>query len=58
MEELKMMRNVYEEPKLEVVKFSVEEKIMFIDDGSLSDDGEFPTLSAGGSFDDENPFPQ
>ena len=33
MEEIKIVKNVYEEPKLEVIKFNVKEAIMFAGGG-------------------------
>lgn len=49
MEEIKVMKKIYKEPKLEIIKFSIEERIM-----TNGDDGEFPSVNAS---DITNPFP-
>lgn len=43
------MKKIYKEPKLEIIKFSIEERIM-----TNGDDGEFPSVNAS---DITNPFP-
>lgn len=45
---MKVMKKIYREPTLEIVKFSIEERIM-------GNDGEFPSVDAGASG-DPNPF--
>lgn len=47
MEEIKVVKKIYKEPKLEIIKFSIEERIM-------GDDGEFPSVNAS---DITDPFP-
>lgn len=42
-----MVKKIYKEPKLEIIKFSIEERIM-------GDDGEFPSVNAS---DITDPFP-
>lgn len=49
MEEIKVVKKIYKEPKLEIIKFSIEERIM-------GDDGEFPSIDAGASMGATNPF--
>lgn len=43
------MKKIYKEPKLEIIKFSIEERIM-------GDDGEFPSIGASEPMTATNPF--
>ena len=44
-----MVKKIYKEPKLEIIKFSIEERIM-------GDDGEFPSIDASVPMTGTNPF--